>query len=405
MPALPDKIKCCGCGACSQICPGKAITMVPDSEGFPYPSVDADKCVRCSLCERACPVLDPFESKEPLGTYAMINPDDKVRLSSSSGGVFYALADEVIRSGGVVFGACYDRKWQVIQKSADSIRDIASFMGSKYMQSDTCETFAECEKFLKAGRMVLYSGTPCLIAGLNRFLRRDYESLLTVDVICHGVPSPKVWKKYLENIAGDVCNVMSVNMRDKHDGWADYSIAIDYCKDGNNHQYRSPFRGDRFMQAFLKDMILRPSCHNCSFKGLRSGSDISIGDFWGVDSVMPEINDGKGVSLVLINTEKGKQAMEGLDINASQTTFEDGVRGNSAIVRSPEPWPRRSYFFSKLDSCEDVSELIIDSLTLPLGIKSKMKNLIKSVLGMKYYSALRKCMRHLNREHGCSDIE
>lgn len=193
---------CCGCEACAQRCPKQCIAMHADAEGFLYPRINTAACIDCGLCEQVCPVLRPAAPRTPTAVYAAKNPDERIRMESSSGGVFTLLAERTIRAGGVVFGARFDEAWEVVHDSTETIEGLAAFRGSKYVQSRIGTSFARAEEFLKQGRQVLFTGTPCQIAGLNRFLRRSYDNLLTVDVVCHGVPSPLVWRRYLDEIGG-----------------------------------------------------------------------------------------------------------------------------------------------------------------------------------------------------------
>lgn len=190
MIIITDKHNSCGCGACVQRCPRQCITMHSDKEGFAYPVVDTKLCTNCGLCEMVCPVINQQPEQAPIATYAAINSDQAVREESSSGGIFTLLAEETINNGVVVFGAAFNDKWQVAHTYANEINDIKKFRGSKYVQSDICGSYSVAEKFLKEGKEVLFSGTPCQIAGLKRFLRKEYKNLKTIDFICHGVPSP-----------------------------------------------------------------------------------------------------------------------------------------------------------------------------------------------------------------------
>lgn len=199
MISIKDKKACCGCGACVQRCPKQCITLHEDSEGFLYPVADASVCINCGLCEKVCPVINQHTAHEPLQTFAAKNPNEAVRAASSSGGVFTMLAESVIKSGGVVFGAAFDQQWKVVHTCATTIEGLQKFRGSKYLQSQTNNTFREAETYLRQGRQVLYSGTPCQVAGLKKYLRKDYDNLLTLDFICHGVPSPGVFRTYLRD--------------------------------------------------------------------------------------------------------------------------------------------------------------------------------------------------------------
>lgn len=377
---IEDKHNCCGCSACAQKCPKQCISLKQDSEGFLYPEVDTENCIDCGLCEKVCPVQHPFEARKPLQTFAAINKDEKIRLESSSGGIFTLLAESVIKQGGVVFGARYDEEWQVTLDHTETTEGLAAFRGSKYVQARTGDTFKQCEKFLKEGRKVLFSGTPCQIAGLNHFLSKEYDNLLTVDVVCHGTPSPKVWELYLKEVVGSVTNIANVSMRDKSRGWNQFSFVMNYNKDDETLTLSAPFNKNDYMRAFLKDMILRPSCYSCAAKGLKSDSDITIADYWGIQSVASEMNDDKGTGLVLINTEKGRKCFEKLDLRKRETTFEEGCRYNPAIFRSAKPWYSRDDFFSKLDDAESVISLIYEELKpTPEMIRNEKIRVIKAL--------------------------
>lgn len=200
-----DKYACCGCHACVQRCPKHCITMREDEEGFFYPFINETLCLDCGLCEKVCPVLQQDEARRPLKVYAAKNPDDRVRMLSSFGGVFTMLAEQILDEGGVVFGARFDENWDVVHSYVDNKKDLEVFRGSKYVQSYIGDCFQKAECFLKEGRKVLFSGTPCQIAGLRLFLRERYDNLLTVDLVCHGVPSPKVWRTYLNETIARQC--------------------------------------------------------------------------------------------------------------------------------------------------------------------------------------------------------
>lgn len=200
MIEIKEKKDCCGCWACVQRCPKHCITMKEDSEGFLYPEVDQSSCIDCGLCEKVCPVINREEARRPLESLAAINPDEKVRMASSSGGVFTLLATQVLAEGGVVFGARFNDRWEVVHDVAEDAESLAALRESKYVQSRIGDSFARAERYLKSGRKVLFTGTPCQIAGLRRFLRKEYDGLLAVDFICHGVPSPGVFRQYLKEV-------------------------------------------------------------------------------------------------------------------------------------------------------------------------------------------------------------
>ncbi|MCE8598428.1 Coenzyme F420 hydrogenase/dehydrogenase, beta subunit C-terminal domain [Bacteroides fragilis] len=321
---ITDKYNCCGCTACAALCPKQCIAMHEDEKGFLYPHVDTSKCIDCKLCEMACPVINQAEPRKPLKVFAAKNTNEKVRLKSSSGGIFSMIAERIINNGGVVFGARFNEQWEVVHDFTDTIEGLETFRGSKYVQSRIGNNFKKTELFLKNGREVLFTGTPCQIAGLQRFLRKDYPNLLTIDVICHGVPSPLVWRDYLKHILcprdrirkntvslslNEIPNLSGISFRDKMAGWKKYSFII---------RTKSVFRSDRnsvlpskdnilchdvlqqnvFLRGFLQNLYLRSSCYKCPSRNFKSNSDFLLGDFWNIDSINREINDDKGVSLV-----------------------------------------------------------------------------------------------------------
>lgn len=210
-----DKKKCSGCSACYNICPRQCIAMDEDSNGFLYPSVDFSRCIDCHLCEKVCPFFYSSNERFPLLTYAAKNSNEKVRINSSSGGIFSSLAKRIILDGGIVYGARFDKDWNVVHASAETLEELVLFRGSKYLQSDIGKIYIDVRENLNNGRMVLFSGTSCQIAGLKKYLRRDYLNLISVEILCHGVPSPLVWKKYLKGVSASK-QVVSVNFRNSN---------------------------------------------------------------------------------------------------------------------------------------------------------------------------------------------
>jgi coenzyme F420-reducing hydrogenase beta subunit len=329
MITINSKSDCCGCGACEQRCSQHCISLVSDNEGFVYPVIDKELCVNCGLCERVCPVINQNERREPLNVFAAKNRNDEIRMKSSSGGVFSLLAEQIINEGGVVFGARFNEQWDVVHSYTETIDGNEPFRGSKYVQSYIGDSFIKAESFLKQGRKVLFMGTPCQIAGLHKFLRKAYDNLLTMDVVCHGVPSPLVWKEYLKSIGGGE-NPLDVSFRDKSTGWKNYSTK--YLFEGKIlHQLASQ---DLYMKGFLKDLYLRPSCYDCPSKAGKSDSDITLGDFWGVQNYHPEIDDDKGVGVALLWTDKGKEFFEHIDADCTISNYAECIKDNPSLVSS-----------------------------------------------------------------------
>lgn len=374
MITISDKKKCCGCSACSQRCPTHSITMQQDNEGFLYPYVDTTTCIDCGLCEKVCSTQNPAEAREPRQVFAAINKNEKIRMLSSSGGIFTLLAEKVINEGGVVFGARFDEEWQVTLDYTENLEELAAFRGSKYVQASTGETYKQCEQFLKDGRKVLFTGTPCQIAGLHQFLCNQYVNLTTCDFACHGIPSPKVWRMYLDEII-DGANraITDVKFRNKDNGWKEFNFQISYDKDCNVTTLSSCHKDNLYMRAFLRDMILRPSCHDCKAKQGRSMSDITIADYWGIQINHPEMDDDKGTGLVLIHTQKGREFFENLQVTSLETDYNEIVSFNPVIIRSVKPHSNREKFFSKLDKTQNLGKLII-SCTKP-SCKQRIRTL------------------------------
>lgn len=354
MIQIKDKSACCGCSACVQSCPKQCIVLKEDKEGFLYPVVNQTLCIACGKCEKVCPELHPFDAVQPLMVYAAKHPDESVRAESSSGGIFTLLADAVIDDGGVVFGARFDTDWSVVHDFTETHEGLQAFRGSKYLQSRIGNTFQLAEKFLKAGRKVLFSGTPCQIAGLKRYLHKDYENLLAVDFVCHGVPSPLVWKKYLEEIIAreHKLKIDAISFRNKDLGWKKYSFALTLSGVTNGGEKNTVllstiFPENEYMQAFLADFSLRPSCYACPAKGGKSGSDLTIGDFWGIEKIAPEIDDDKGCSLVIVHTNKKINRWSNNSILSEFSLRQDPFKGNPSYYTSPYQPVNRAFFFSQ----------------------------------------------------------
>lgn len=363
MTSIPNKTLCSGCSACAMRCPKHCITMQPDSEGFLYPSINETDCIGCRLCERICHELHPYEERKPLNVYAAFNKDEGIRMNSSSGGIFYLLAEKTISEGGVVFGARFDNEWQVELGYSETMEDVIPFMGSKYVQARTGAIYKEAEAFLKQGRKVLFSASPCQIAGLLHYLRKEYENLTTIDFVCHGAPSPKVWQRYLDEVATSGKKAINdIKFRNKSDGWKRFNFILSYEAENNSYSLCSCHQQNHYMRAFLSNLILRPSCHNCQAKQGRSHSDITIADFWGINNEMPEMDDDKGTSLVLVNTERGCQALDWSKVTSKESSIEAASKYNAGLSSLTQPHPRRSEFFINLDTAECIAELINKSL-------------------------------------------
>ena len=362
------KEQCCGCSACLHICPKHSISFREDKEGFLYPLVDTSTCVDCGLCDKVCPVLNQGEERKPLQVYAAKHTDDEIRMKSSSGGIFTLLAEFIIDKGGVVFGARFNENWTVVHNYTETKEGLDPFRGSKYVQSDVGNSYKQVEDFLKTGREVMFTGTPCQVAGLKKYLRKDYENLLTVDFVCHGVPSPMIWRKYLaEEITrqGDAGKntvltsskvspvVTGVNFRDKSTGWKKFSFVLNFSKASaegeQNSVLSSVFTDNAYMRAFLSNLSLRPSCYACPAKVGKSGSDITIGDFWGIETALLEFDDDKGASLLFINNDKVANVID-MVRDKEQVEYKSTIAANSCILYSVDMPINRVFFYYCLSS-------------------------------------------------------
>lgn len=425
MVTIAEKHLCCGCEACVQACPKHCISFDADKEGFRYPIVSQEQCINCGLCEKVCPVINQGDAREPLYSYAAKNDCEEERLKSSSGGIFILLAKSIVKEGGVVFGARFDDNWNVVHSYAETIEEIKPFMGSKYVQSRIGDSYTKVREFLKVGRKVLFSGTPCQIAGLKCYLHKEYDNLLTVDLICHGVPSPTVWQHYLEEIKENArkgentvslplnphiseCDALasrrevdieSIAFRDKRLGWKKFSFALSLAEasaDGkkNSVSLSHIHYNDPYFQGFNDyNLYLRPSCMKCPTRDLRSGSDITLADFWGIETLKPELDDDKGISVVMTNTKKGQLIVQSLGIDLHSVSFADIVSRNTSIKMNSIPTPlsgnelfvyrkwfstKREYFFY------DSKRNVVDRVKV-LG-KPSLKQMIRGFLKKVYYS-------------------
>lgn len=346
MISLKSKYDCCGCEACAQRCAHNAIKMVQDNEGFLYPQIDEQICTRCGLCEKVCPIINQTDSKTPIATYAAKNKNEAIRLNSSSGGIFTLLAIKTINNGGAVFGAKFDEQWNIVHDYIETIDDLAKLRGSKYVQSQIGKCYRIAESFLKNGREVLFSGTPCQIAGLKKYLIKEYHNLICVDIICHGVPSPMVWQRYINEFKNRT-KLSHVSMRDKTNGWKKFGLIINSLDKCICNETLSE---NIFLKVFLKNLCLRPSCYKCSTLSGKSNSDITIADFWGIQNIHPEFDDDKGCNLVIVNSEKGLELFNSLDnCEKIETDFEKAISYNPSYFKSVAEPKYRKYFFDNFD--------------------------------------------------------
>jgi len=366
-----DKADCAGCYACANKCPVQAIAMVEDEEGFRYPQVAREKCIDCGACTRVCPSLNFCEvsGKGEPAAYAVINPNEAVRKDSSSGGMFHLLAEQVLEQGGMVFGAAFDEKWEVHHVGITEEKDIARLRVSKYVQSRVEENYRKAEAALRAGQKVLFVGTPCQAAALKQYLGKEYENLLLVDFVCHGVPSPKIWRKYLALRAKNINEIDSISFRYKNLSWERYLLAIFFKK--ANKYLAADVAADIYMRGFLANLYLRPSCSVCKFCNRNRPTDITLADYWGVAQEEPDMFDDGGTTLCFIHSTKGQQVFDCLNARKKRTDFERAVKHNPAMVRTLTVHAKRQEFFTRFNSGEDLFTLVKQYTKQPLKQRIK----------------------------------
>lgn len=359
MNKICDKNLCTGCMACVNICSHNALSMESDIEGFLYPQVDQTKCVDCGLCVKTCPINIAPSTNSPIDVYSGWIKDVSLRMASSSGGAFTTLAMPVLNDGGVVFGVALDDNLKAYHTYVESVLDLSRLRGSKYVQSYIGDSYKDAKKFLQAGRKVLFSGTPCQIAGLKKYLRKEYDNLFTIDLICHGVPSPKIfedWKSYMKKRFA-LKDITSIDFRGKKSSWIFFHMTIDgHVEKDEAFHYEGKYYDDPYIRGFLRDYFLRPSCHQCHFTKIERCSDFTIADWWGYQSEKGETRDfeKKGVSLMLCNTEKAvsfyNEKCSGYFV-ARKRTLEEACRTNASLQHPFPPSPLRDQFwddYSKL---------------------------------------------------------
>lgn len=378
MIQVSDKTKCCGCTACASACPPKCIHMRTDEEGFKYPYVNLSECIACNLCEKVCPIITHKEISGFPEAVAVQHKDADTLYHSASGGAFSAIGAITIHHGGIVFGAAYDNNMVVKHSSAETIEELEKFRSSKYVQSDMGDTFFKVKHELESGREVCFSGTPCQVAGLKDFLRRDYENLITVDLVCKGVGSPKVLSEYVKFMERKYnSKIVGMNFKRKTYGYHSSTMSVDFM---NGETYSRGGITDPMMRSFRANICLRPSCASCSFKGVCRVSDLTIFDCWHYTELTGKKDNDMGHTAVLVHTEKGSNRMQlskkwleidKIDVNAAVEM--DGIMVSERVKEHP----KRQLFFETL-SAKGICAAI-DS-TIPISIFEKIKDYSKKVL-------------------------
>lgn len=357
MIELADKCECCGCGACEQICSSKCIRLEEDMEGFLYPKVEEEECISCNLCEQVCPVKIEKNSSESKRSFAYggWHKNDDVRFDSSSGGAFTAIAEYIIKKGGIVYGCTLNENMEAVHIGVENEDDLVLLRGSKYVQSKMNNVYRDIKEHLKKERRVLFVGTPCQAAGLCSFLGKRDENLYIIDFICHGVPSSKLFHEYIADMERKYLKkVTGFRFRNKDYGWNQTGLQlgprIDFVDGTFVRKY--PAFLDCYMNAFLDDVCLRPSCYSCKFKDItKDYSDFTIADFWGVNKVSRALNDGKGTSLVLVHNDRADELLSEIGnwFQYEQVDIERVIRGNCSLIKSAKWNPNRERFYLELN--------------------------------------------------------
>lgn len=377
---IDEKKYCSGCTACVAVCPKGCISMQEDEEGFLYPVVDISICIQCSKCIKTCPYASSkFTNKtgaEELAIcYTAYNKDAEIRYNSASGGMFRAFADRVIAEGGIVFGAAFDEKFAVEHTYTETLEGLTALMGSKYLQSRMGDTFALVKQYLKEGRKVLFTGCGCQIAGLKRFLNIEDANLICIDLICHGVDSPKIWFDYLHSLFLDDY-VKYVNFRDKVTGQDNSSI----CIIGYKSKFYERKRNSIYFRSWKYGLFLRPSCEVCPFKSDNRVSDITIGDCWGFQKIAPEMYDDKGLSSLIIHSAKGKLLFDAIapGLIFKETSIDDVKLYNSDYIKSqPFIHSKRAAFWEDYHQHKIPFDKLLEK---HLGENKKVLEFIKKIV-------------------------
>lgn len=381
-----DKPMCCGCKACAAICPVHAISFKSDEEGFDYPQLDADLCIQCGLCEKVCPIESPAGKKAALEAYAAVHKNEKTLHCSSSGGAFTALAECVIKKGGVVIGAALkDNK--VFHTCAHTAEELAALRGSKYVQSDTKDAMLAAKQLLEEEKLVLFSGTPCQCAAVRKLAGENNDCLLTMDVVCHGVPSPAVFEDYihfLECEEGDRVDFLGFRAKLKNQ-----MGEIESYSTKNGTTYR-PIYDSKYLTGFMRGYLNRPSCYSCPYATQERSSDITVCDYWEYEKYHADFDPVHGISAVIVNTARGKKwfAEASRDMNVVPTTVSNISAGNGNLIAPTHRPPERDAFYSERIAFS-FNDLASKYFTDPLAWKKRLiakiprpiKKTIKKIIG------------------------
>lgn len=387
---ITSKDKCCGCRNCENICPQNAISMVKDSEGFSYPVVDKDKCINCGLCARKCPLLNINKNNEfKKICYAAKSKNDKIQKMGSSGGVFGQFASYIINNDGFVCGAIMTDEMLVKHIITNEKKDLIKLYGSKYVFSDLENLFLKIRKILDDNKLVLFCGVPCQVNALNSFLSKKYDNLITVEIICHGVPSPLLFQKYIKYLENkNNFKILNYEFRNKKaSAWGTFKGLITYEKNGICREKIINADFDKYFANFLKAEGYRESCYNCLFASENRNADFTIGDFWGIEKIKPKMLDNNGVSEIIINSKKGVDFFEKIKDNFEyeDVSFEDIIKYNGQLSHPSKRSNKRDSWYKNIDNENEyfknlkIEHSINDyiKIFIPSNLKNKLKQYLK----------------------------
>lgn len=371
--------KCTGCSACVNICPKHAISMVEDEKGFKYPVINQEKCVNCGLCKKTCPVINTKENEALNECYVGYSKEDKIREKTSSGGIFPLMANKILKENGIVIGAAFDDNNKLKHIAISEEKELDKLKGSKYLQSDLEDIFTYIKEKLKE-KKILFVGTPCQVAGLKAFIKKDIDNLICIDLVCHGVPSYKLFDKYVKELEEkNNDKLLNYNFRNKDTGWDTYSNTATF----KNSKVTEMAKDNDYMKLFLSDIALRESCFNCNFKLGNKYSDITLGDFWGVQNYYQDMYNKKGVSAIIVNTRKGNEIFSLIkdELIYKECKIDEIVSGNPSLKYSSKCPCNREKFFKDMKE-RNIIELRKKYTKKPIYIKI-INKIRKSIFNQK----------------------
>lgn len=374
---LINKTDCSGCGACVCACSTECLSMKSDNEGFLYPHMDDKNCINCGKCLSVCPIKSKPKTTDYTGRVFIVqHKNDRIRRESTSGGAFTAIAEHIIENGGIVFGAGMDKNFRVCHMAAYTVEQLALFRNSKYSQSDLGDTFIKIKNYLLEGKKILFSGTPCQVAGLKKFLPDAGENLITIDVVCRGIPSPLVFEKYIDYQKKKIGEFDKVLFRDKYSGYTHTAMSLyrdNVCLYHNGLEY------DPMLKLFYRGMISRPVCSNCRFKGVERCSDFTLWDCFSAAEINSDFDDNKGTTFVMLHSENAEMIFEKIqdNIRACEGETERVCNSTAEMFKSISHNPAREEFFRDVNSM--LPEQLFNKWT-PITLKVRLNKLLRNIL-------------------------